>query len=402
MYDAIIVGARCAGSPLAMLLARQGYKILLVDRNGPPADTISTHIVWPPGVRLLREWGLLEALRRSGCPALRTARLDLGDIVIRGTPAPIDGIDEWYAPRRTALDPILLEAAVAAGADFQAFTVDELLFDDGRVTGIRGHRRDAAITERGKIVIGADGVRSAVARAVRAPEYNDRGTLTCWYYSYWSGVEISGIEFYARPRYAVGGIPTHDGLVCVAVARPHAEFDAIREDVEANYLAALDVVPEFAARVRAGKREERFSGTAEVPNYFRRPYGDGWALAGDAGYHKDPVTAYGITDAFESAGLLAAAVDDGLAGRRSMMEALADYERRRNEAAMAAYDITCQFATLEPPPPEMQPLFQALARNQDAANQYLGVLARTVAAPEFFAPENLARITGQASRPASA
>jgi 2-polyprenyl-6-methoxyphenol hydroxylase-like FAD-dependent oxidoreductase len=166
----------------------------------------------------------------------------------------------------------------------------------------------------------------------------------------------------------------------------------LRADIEGNFLKTVDLVPELAERVRNGRREERFVGTADLPNFFRKPYGSGWALVGDAGYHKDPRCGQGITDAFRDAELVAEAIDAGLSGRRSLEEALADYERRRNGAVLPMYELTCQLASLEPPSPEMQQFFGALRGNQDEIDRFWGTIAGTVPIPEFFSPQNIERI----------
>jgi flavin-dependent dehydrogenase len=395
MYDAIIVGARCAGSPTAMLLARKGYRVLLVDRTAFPSDTISTHIIWQPGVARLERWGLLEKITASNCPPIRTVTFDVGDFAFAGTPPPANGIRESYAPRRTVLDKILADAAVEAGAELrEGFSVQGVVTDAERVTGIRGRSRaGSTIAESAGIVIGADGVHSVVARHVQASEYNGRPTLACWYYSYWSGVPAAGTEYYPRPGRAIGRIPTNDGLVCIPTAWIREEFARYRADIEGNYLRTLELAPGLADQVREGKREGRFYGTADVPNFFRKPYGPGWALVGDAGYHKDPITAQGITDAFRDAELLAEAVDEGFAGRRPLEEALADYQRYRDQV-LPMYEFTCQLAMLEPPSPEMRQLFEVLRGNQAEANRFLGTIAGTVSIPEFFSAENQRRIVG--------
>lgn len=172
-YDAIIVGARCAGAPTAMLLARQGYRVLLLDKVSFPSDTPSTHFIWHSGVAKLKQWGLLDRVRASNCPSVTRISLDLGEFVLRGTPSPTnDGISEAYGPRRTVLDKILVDAAMEAGVEFRPqFDVQELLFENGQVVGIRGRTANGApVTERGRIVIGADGRNSMVARAVKARE----------------------------------------------------------------------------------------------------------------------------------------------------------------------------------------------------------------------------------------
>jgi flavin-dependent dehydrogenase len=292
------------------------------------------------------------------------------------------------------LDKILVEAAVAAGAELrEGFTVQEVLMDDQRVTGIRGQSSGgSSVTEQARIVIGADGLHSLVARTVQAPTYNEKPAFDCVYYTYWSGVPMADFEMYPRDRRGMGGLPTNDGLTCLLVAWPHAEFRAFRADIEGNYLKTLDLAPSLAERVRSGKREERFVGTADLPNFFRKPSGPGWALVGDAGYHKDPVTAQGITDAFRDAELLSEALDSGFAGHRPMEEALADYERQRNATVMPIYELTCQLATLELPPPPMQHLFAALQGNQDQINRFVGTIAGTTPIPEFFSPENTQQI----------
>ncbi len=394
MYDAIVVGARCAGSPTAMLLARKGYRVLLVDRASFPSDTISTHIVWPTGVARLKRWGLLEKIRASNCPAMRKLTLDVGPFALTGSPPPADGTSEFFAPRRTVLDTILVDAAVEAGAELrESCSVEEIMTDGGRVTGIRcSVKGGASFTETSSIVIGADGRHSIVADAVKAPEYNAKPPLTCWYYTYWSGISAEGPEFYTRPGRAFGLIPTNDGLVCLPVAWTYKEFKQYRADIEGNYLKTLELAPALYERVRQGERKDRFVGTADLPNFFRKPNGPGWALVGDAAYHKDPIAAQGISDAFRGADALAEALDAGFSGREPLETALERLEHKRNEEAMAMYEFTCQWATLDPPPPVMQQLFAALRGNEAETNRFIGTLAGTVPIPEFFSPENMQRV----------
>ena len=397
MYDVIVVGARCAGAPTAMLLARRGYRVLLADRASFPSDTLSTHFIKPPGVAMLRRWGLLDQVIASGCPPVPRFRFDYGPVVLAGSPPPLGGGAESYAPRRTILDTILVEAAAQAGAEVRpAFTVDGMLTEDQAVVGIRGHvRGGAAVTERARLVVGADGRRSLVARAVAAPAYRARPALTCAYYAYWDGVPAEReIEGYFLPRRVILVFPTNDGQLCVFLQWPRAEFGSVRADAEGHLWAAVAQVPRLAGRLRAGRRSARLAGTGDLPNFFRTPYGPGWALAGDAGYHRDPLTAQGISDAFRDAQLLSEAIDAGLAGRQPLADALAGYQRQRDEAATAMYELTCQRAALEPPAPQMNRLLAALHGNQDDTDRFIGVIAGTVPIAEFFAPGNIQRITG--------
>ena len=298
-------------------------------------------------------------------------------------------------PRRIVLDQVLVNAAVEAGAELrEGFHVQELLREGERVTGIRGRQvQGEPVTEKATLVIGADGMRSVVARAVQAPTYQSRPVFCCTYYAYWSGISIEGAEIYPRDHRIIITFSTNDGKVLVAIQWPRKEFHAVRHDIPGHFLQTLDAfTPHLAGRVREGTQEERFVGTGDLPNFFRKSYGPGWALVGDAGHFKDPVLAHGISDAFHDAELLAEAIDSGLAGRRPLQEALADYEQRRNETALPLYELNCQMATLEPPPPEMQLLLSALRSNPVEASRYMATLAGTVSPAEFFAPENMARI----------
>jgi flavin-dependent dehydrogenase len=389
MYDAIVVGARCAGSPTAMLLARAGHRVLLVDRAGFPSDTLSTHYVHQSGIASLARWGLLDRIVAAGAPAIRRYTLDLGPFALHGAPPPIDGVSDAYSLRRTVLDQILVEAAAEAGVEVrQRFPVDALLLDGGRVAGIRSR----GVTERARVVIGADGLNSLVARSVDAPTYDDRGTLTCAYYTYWTGVELDGVELYPRPGCMIVAAPTNEGRVVTIVLWPNARFREIRAGIERHFLEALERAPDLAARVRNGTRAERFRGTGRLPNFYRRPHGDGWALVGDAGYHKDPILALGIGDAFRDAELLAEAVDAGLSGGTPLPDALAEYERRRNAASAFGFQSTIDFAGLQAPAPMRQQLFAALRENPSERDRLFGTFAGTVAGEEYFAPDNLARI----------
>jgi 2-polyprenyl-6-methoxyphenol hydroxylase-like FAD-dependent oxidoreductase len=400
MYDAIVIGARCAGSPTAMLLARRGFKVLLVDKATFPSDTISTHILWPHGAEILGRWGLLARLAATGTPPIcRQMTFDVGPFALRGTiPDANDGMG-GYCPRRTVLDSLLVTAATESGVELrEGFVVDELLMKDDEVVGIRGHGRGATpIEERARLVIGADGVNSFVARSVRAPEYEVRPIAACGYYSYFSGVRQDDIELYVRDHLAFGGAPTTHGLHLVMVNWPASDFATVRADIDGQLSRALEAAPDFAARVREGRREERWYGTAGVPGYFRKPYGKGWALVGDASYNRDPITAQGISDAFIDAELVAEALTTALNGDGPFDQLLAAHESARNERVRPMYEFTTQLAALDPPPPEMRTLFGALRGNQDATNAFLSAITGAIPIADFLSHENVARIMAAAS-----
>jgi flavin-dependent dehydrogenase len=287
MYDVIVVGARVAGASTALLLAWRGLNVLAVDRAAFPSDTLSTHQVQVPGVARLRRWGILEGVVEAGTPAVASVRFDPGPVVLRGRFPGFQGASAVYSPRRTLLDKLLVDAARAAGAEVrERFAFDSLVFDGDRVTGIRGRSANAgAVSETARLVVGADGRHSAVAKAVSAPAYHVNPALSTAYYTYWSGVEPSGGEIYGRAciNRLVGAWPTNDGLVMTYVAAPVSEFHAFRADPEGSILAALDRCGDLGERVRAGERAERVFGTADTQNRFHRPFGPGWALVGDAG-----------------------------------------------------------------------------------------------------------------------
>jgi flavin-dependent dehydrogenase len=402
-YDAIVIGGRCGGSPTAMLLARNGYRVLLVDKATFPSDTMSTHLAHPPAVAALDRWGILEQLEATNCPPITRYSFDFGPVAVAGTPRPSNGTAKAYCPRRIVLDALLIEAAAAAGAEVrEAFTVEEVLIDDGRVTGIRGHAKGGdTVTETAKVVVGADGRHSLLAKAVEPERYNEVPALAPAYYAYWSGLPAHGFDTYIRAESGRGwaAIPTHDGLTCVVQGTPQADFATTKKDVEGTYLEGFELAPEFAERVKGAKRESGFMGAGDLAGYFRKPYGPGWALVGDAGYHKHPITAFGITDAFRDAEAVASALDETFSERRSFDDAMADYQRARDEEALPIYEFTCDFAKLEPPPPEMQQLIGAMQGNQEAMDDFVSVMAGTLPAPEFFAPENAGRIMAQAGAP---
>ena len=400
MYDAIIVGARCAGAPTAMLLARKGYRVLLVDRASFPSDTISTHIIWPHGSALLDRWGLFDRLAATGCPPVaRQMIFDLGPFALTGGVPETNYGRGGLCPRRTVLDKMLVDAAVGAGAELrEGFNAQALLWDGDRVTGLRGTSRGRRVVEeRARVVIGADGVHSMVAEAVGAPEYDTKPPLATYYYSYYGGFDADDIEQHFRDDRGVGCFPTHDGLTLIAGVWPSRRFEELRADIDRHTRELFETTASVKERLKAATRETKWFGSAGVANYFRQPYGPGWALVGDAGYDKDPITAQGISDAFLDAEALATALDEGWSGRQPLDDALAAYHVSRDRRAKPMYDFTCQLATLDPPAPPLSDLFAALRGNREATNDFFSAITGSRPLAQYMTPENIGRIIATAS-----
>jgi flavin-dependent dehydrogenase len=388
MYDAIVIGARCAGATTAMLLARAGLDVLLLDRATFPSEIPHGHFIHMHGPRRLADWGVLDSLLATGCPAVTSFTVDLGDGPLTGRELADGDVPLGLGPRRARLDEVLVAAAVDAGAEFrQGFAVRELIEEDGRVAGVAGPKG----RERARLVVGADGRNSAMARAVGAESYEAVPTLSCWYFSYWSGVERRGLELYVQDERAIFAFPTNDELMGVFVAWPIGELPRVRADIEAAFMAVVDRVPELAERLRAGRREERFGGATQLPNFLRTPGGPGWALVGDAACHKDPYMALGICDALRDAELLADAAVAGLSGRLPLDDALAGYQRRRDEATLPGYRENLVAAQLRPAP-EQSALIAALRGDQAATNHFFMAREGMVPPETFFNPENLRRV----------
>jgi flavin-dependent dehydrogenase len=397
-FDVIVVGARCAGSPTAMLLARRGYRVLAVDRASFPSDTVSTHLVHPRAVNTLSRWGLLDRLVATGCPPIHTYSFDFGAFTIAGSPG-TDKDPVAYCPRRTILDKLLVDAATESGAEIrQGFVVEEIMIEGARVVGIKGRsKQGGTVTEYADVIVGADGRHSMLSEAVHPEHYREKPPLWAAYYSYWRGIPTDGrFEVYIRDRRAFAAMPTHHDLTLVIAGWPYAEFAENKKDIEGNYLKAIEQAPDFAARLRGATREAPFAGTG-VPNYFRKPYGPGWALVGDAGYNRDFVTAQGILDAFRDAELCATAIDQSLSGARPFEDVMGDYQRTRDAQVGAMYDFTCDLATLEPPPPELQRILEAVHGNQAAMDGFARMNAGTISPTEFFAPDSVEAIFAAAA-----
>jgi flavin-dependent dehydrogenase len=376
MYDVIVVGARVAGSPTAMLLARAGYRVLLIDRARELREVLSTHYVHQPGIARLARWGLLPAVVATGCPPVERALHDVEGIVIDGCPVPTDGQPAAYAPRRRHLDRILLAAAEAAGVEFRAgSSFRSVVLRNGRVVGLRSRGPDGRIVEdRARLVIGADGMRSAVAAAVGARAEVSDPAGTCTYFSYWRPL-VTDFEFYQRPGQVVGALPTNDGATLVAAYFPHQDFDRVRADAAGAYREAIRrTAPGLAARMDDALQVEKLYGTAEQRNFFRAAAGPGWALVGDAAHHKDSITARGISDAFTQAELLTTAVIGRLDDDTALDQALRAYRTDLRADLAESYSSTLSVARLSTTPAQ-RTLLRLIAGSAELTARYLAVAA---------------------------
>ncbi len=365
-YDAIIAGARCAGAATAMLLARQGLRVLVVDPLPRGRDTLSTHALMRGGVLQLQRWGLLEAVRAAGTPAVRTTTFHYGDesIPIAIKEKDDDGIDALYAPRRTVLDPILVEAAETAGAQVvHGVAVVDVLRDSGGRVG--GAVIDGAGLPRKPVsaamVIGADGLRSRVARLVGADVEYSVPHAAASIYGHWPGLDVEGYHWNFSPGVGSGAIPTNDGHTCVFAGISPLELQKHRgEGLLSLYLRALqESAPELADAIAGAREPVKLRAFPGVPGFLRRSTGPGWALVGDAGFFRDPLTAHGITDAFRDAELLARAISDG------SEQALADYCTVRAEVTRGLLDVTDRVASLEWDMEEVKALHLTLNREMN-------------------------------------
>jgi 2-polyprenyl-6-methoxyphenol hydroxylase-like FAD-dependent oxidoreductase len=357
-YDAVIVGARCAGGATAMLLARAGLEVLLIEQGARGGDTLSTLALMRAGVLQLSRWGLLDAIKSAGTPPVHITTFHYGDDAVEIPIKPRDGVDALYAPRRTVLDPLLADAAAAAGAHV-AYRVrlKELVRDaNGRVTGavVESDGRARQITA--SIVIGADGVTSTVARTVDAQTHHFSGHMAGVIYTRASGLAVEGYHWHFVPGSSVGVIPTNDNETLVFAATTRTRFlNELRFDLAAGLRTILhETAPSIAAALDSATLSS-YHGFAGHPGFLRQPWGPGWALVGDAGYFKDPATAHGITDALRDAEALAQAV---LSGTES---ALAAYQAVRDHLSLGLFTITDEIASYGWDLPRLRSLHKSLS-----------------------------------------
>jgi len=364
-YDVVVAGARCAGASTAMLLARAGARVLVVDPQRRGSDTLSTHALMRGGALQLARWGLLERIADAGTPPVRTTTFHYGGVPVEVAIKPRDGVGALYAPRRTLLDLVLVDAAEQAGARVvHGMAVTDLVRDAaGRVRGAvvsdaAGRLFDVAAD----VVVGADGLRSRVARLVHAEaEHTGRHAAAC-VFGYWPGLEVDGYHWHYRPGAAAGVIPTNGGETCVFVGLPPERFHGERwGGLEPLYRRVLsEAAPTLADELLASGAAPKLRAFPGAPGFMKRSTGPGWALVGDAGYFRDPITAHGITDALRDAELLAGAI---LAGSD---ETLRNYQVRRDLVVRELMDVSDRIASFAWSMEEVQALHLAFSRSMAA------------------------------------
>ncbi|MDA1356045.1 MAG: NAD(P)/FAD-dependent oxidoreductase [Proteobacteria bacterium] len=399
-YDVIVVGARCAGAPTAMLLAAKGHRVLLLEQTTVPSNMAhSTHLIHPLGLAYLETWGLLDAIEQRATSFIEWS-VDLHGAFLHGAPPPVAGMARSAAPRRDILDGELARAAQNAGAELRGgCRVGGLLFENGRVVGVEAKDAEGRqFSARAELIIGADGPASMVARCVGAAEHHVEPPLQSNIWSYWRDVPVDHLHITIREGAGAFAFPSSDGTVLVAANLLHGEFLRARRRKEPAFHAMLrHIAPNLAEKLTQGVQVDRFfSGCTR--SFVRRSHGPGWALVGDAGMKKDPVTAQGIASAFASADMLAKAVDRGLGTGETLDAELAEYERARDAWLLPYYDFTLRLAAFAKPNTEQAAFNHALAKDLEGRSQLFGAVSLTFSPDKLMAPDNMRRILTRAAQ----
>lgn len=358
----MIVGGRVAGGSLALLLARQGRRVVVVDRDRFPSDTLSTHFVSAFSVPHLERLGVLADLLEAGFRRLVRTRIYVGACHFESPAAPGGGFG--LTPRRDVLDALLLDHARAAGAEVLTRTrAQRLLQDaDGRVAGVEVDGADGPRELRGRVVVGADGKASKVAAWTKAEAYEALPALRPAYYGYFHGLEPlpeTALELFFCDD-AIGFLfPMRPGEDCLALELQPADWERFRSDPAGAFVERYEGLPGMRSRLAGATFEPPIKGTRGVENYFRVPYGPGWALTGDAAYLRDPSTGLGIGDALAQSFALAEALGTWLDGAE-WEPTMKGFHEGRDAAMLPGYRMTYDFTTMPDPPAEDLGVLSAL------------------------------------------
>jgi flavin-dependent dehydrogenase len=395
MWDAIIVGSRVAGASLGMLLARAGRRVLLLDRASFPSDTMSTHFLWPRTSGFLKTWDLLEQLEATGCPPIRRMRVTMDGLEYSGAPSAVRGAESMYCPKRTILDALLVDAAREAGAEVrEGVTAREVIWSERRVTGVivedgRGNRNELSA----RIVVGADGLNSRVARAVSAPFKFYEPPLTFAFYAYWDGVPLDHFGSHRAAGCRVLEFATHNGQTCIYVGWPMQRWEQLKSNIQRSYLDAIDAAWGLRDRAAQGRRASRLNGSSKLPNYYRQSTGPGWALVGDAAHHLDPTTGMGIGNAFLGAELLARAIHAALyeISTDRFDRAMSEYEGQFYSQTSHIWDWTIRAGANFKQNAGMIDFFRGVLTNARDTTRMFDVFAGSQPMETLFTPELIAR-----------
>ena len=378
-YDVVIVGARCAGAATAMLLAALGVRVLVFDKSRLGSDTMSTHALMRPAVLLLHRWGITDRLDAEETPRIRKTTFVYSneeerrclEIDIK----PRHGVDALYAPRRTVLDRLLVEAARDAGADVRhGLQMLDLLHDKGgRVRGVKVRDEAGRMQEvRAGLVIGADGRRSNVARLVGATPYVWGRHGTNCSFGYFDNLPVDGNRWYFRPGMGAGAIPTNDGQTLVFASVPEAAaLGSASKRNGAFHQVIAESAPDVADRLPQARLDGKLRFFPAMRGFLRQPWGEGWALVGDSGYMSDPITAHGITNALRDADILARTIAEDAK--------LADYQTARDDLSLKFFEISDRVASLDWDISTVQQyhqlMSQEMSREEDAIKAAAGASA---------------------------
>ncbi|EME22067.1 NAD(P)/FAD-dependent oxidoreductase [Rhodococcus triatomae] len=409
-FDAVIVGARCAGSATAIALAERGLRVLAIDSARFPSDTLSTHLLWPSTMAEIQALGAFAEVEAIGAPRLPVAEAVLDDISWETGYSPVSGIDYAMCVRRTALDEVVQRAAVDAGAEIrQRSTATGLIWSSSRVVGVRytdaeGHEREA----RAPIVVGADGRKSLVAREVGAetPLISAPSGRAC-YFGYWTDPHTS--LRHIATQWRVEGLlgtafPCDDGLLLSLLQPPIALVPEFRgRKVHDAYLAGVEAIPGLAQRLDGCELASKVRSCTGIESYFRRSSGPGWALPGDAGHFKDPVTAQGIRDGYRYGRLLGEALAPVLASRTGVAatavdEAAARWAAQRERDCIEIYQWTNLLAAGAPPSPIEYELYHRAQTRPEFAAILADIYNRVERPAAMTAPATVAAAYGRALR----
>jgi flavin-dependent dehydrogenase len=380
-YDVVVVGGRVAGASTALLLARAGARVALLDRSRPGSDIVSTHALMRAGVVELSRWGLLDQIISAGTPPIRSTTFHYPDgRTVRVAIRPGPGVPALYAPRRYLLDWLLVDAAAQAGVDVITQTsVTTLTSDDtGRITGVRAVGRGGRSVElSSSITVGADGIRSTVAQHVAAPVLRQGRSRSAFLYRYLGGLRADGYEWAYRDNAAAGLIPTNHGQTCMFVGTtPQRMRAARRHDVEHAFTTVLGyAAPAWLDRVAEAESVGPIHGWGGTPGYVRQSWGPGWALVGDAGYYKDAITTHGMTDALRDAELLADAITERPTDGSTEAIAFARYQQTRDRLSSDLFAATEDVAAYEWTPDTIETLLRRVSAAMTDEVSHLQTLA---------------------------